>query len=245
VAQEVARTLEVQERPGQEPTDTLVDALGDKEMLLVVDNCEHLFDAAAQLVDALLDSCPRLRALATSREPLGVSGEINRPMLPLSLPGSTDTGIDGEATIEGLIRYEAVRLFVDRTRLRLPDFKLTQENAGAVARVCLKLDGISLAIGLATARMGTLAVEQVAQRLERSLDVLRSTSRTAAPRQQTLRATLDWSHNLLSEAERAFFRRLSIFAGGGLWRQRKRWALEGASSREMCWISSVGWWTSH
>jgi predicted ATPase len=136
----------------------------------------------------------------------------------LSLPATADGG----STVESLMRYEAVRLFVDRACLRLPNFGLTRENAGAAARVCQKLDGIPLAIELATARMGALAVEQVAQRLEASLDVLKSASRTAEPRQQTLRATLDWSHNLLSGAERAFFRRLSIFAGG--------WTLEAAEA---------------
>ena len=125
-------------------------------------------------------------------------------------------------TVEDLVRYEAVRLFVDRARLRLPDFGLNEKNAGAVARVCRKLDGIPLAIELATARMGALAVEQVAQRLEVSLDVLKGHSRTAEPRQRTLGATLDWSHGLLSEAERAVFRRLSVFAGG--------WTLEAAEA---------------
>ena len=159
-----------------------------------------------------------LRCLATSREPLGVSGEVNWPVPPLSLPDATN----GEPTAESLMRYEAVRLFVDRARLRLPDFEVTPENAGAVARVCRKLDGIPLAIELATARMGALAVEQVAQRLEISLDVLKGASRTAAPRQRTLRATLDWSHDLLSEHERSALRRLSVFAGG--------WTLEAAEA---------------
>ena len=225
VAQEVARTLEVQERPGQTLTDTLVEALGDKEikeMLLVVDNCEHLVEATAQLVDALLDSCSRLRVLATSREPLGVEGEALWRVTSLSLPEKTNGGPKGGSSVESLMRYEAVRLFVDRAGLRLPNFELTQENVGAAARVCRKLDGIPLAIELATARMGALAVEQVAQRLEDSLDVLRDANWTAAPRQQTLRATLDWSYNLLSEAERAMFRRLSVFAGG--------WTLEAAEA---------------
>jgi predicted ATPase len=173
-------------------------------------------------VDLLLDSCLRLKVLATSREPLGVSGEVNQPVLPLSLPGTTDGRSHGESTAEGLMRYEAVRLFVDRARLRLPDFQLTQENADAAVRVCRKLNGIPLAIELATARMGALAVEQVAQRLEVSLDVLKSASHTAEARQQTLRATLDWSHDLLSEVERALFRRLSVFAGG--------WTLEATEA---------------
>jgi predicted ATPase/DNA-binding SARP family transcriptional activator/DNA-binding CsgD family transcriptional regulator len=220
VTQEVARALGVQERPDRPLTDALVDALSDKELLMVVDNCEHIVEATALLVDALLDSCPRLRVLATSRVSLGVGGEVLWHVPPLSLPAKTGGGPDGEYTIEGLMRYEAVRLFVDRARLKLPDFELTQKNARAVARVCRRLDGIPLALELATARMGALAVEQVAQRLEASLDVLKGTSRTAAPRQQTLRATLDWSHNLLSEVERALFRRLSVFAGG--------WTLEAA-----------------
>ena len=218
VAQEVAGTLGVQERPGEPLVDTLADALAGKEMLLVLDNCEHLVDAAARLVDSLLTSCQQLRVLATSREPLGVSGEVNWAMHPLSLPDVTN----GELTADALIRYESVRLFVDRARLRLPDFELALENAEAVARVCRKLDGMPLAIELATARMGAFAVEQVAQRLDVSLDVLTGASRSAAPRQRTLRATIDWSHELLSEAERTFFRRLSVFAGG--------WTLEAAEA---------------
>jgi predicted ATPase len=192
--------------------------LAGKEMLLIVDNCEHVVEEAARLVDTLLSSCPRLRVLATSREPLGITGEVNLAVPPLSLPDTAN----GEATADALMRCEAVRLFVDRARLRLLDFKVTQENTGAVARVCRKLEGIPLAIELATARMGALAVEQVARKLEVSLDVLKSASRTAAARQRTLRATLDWSHDLLLEAEQTFFRRLSVFAGG--------WTLEAAEA---------------
>jgi predicted ATPase/DNA-binding SARP family transcriptional activator/DNA-binding CsgD family transcriptional regulator len=219
VPQEVAGALELQERPGQALTDTLAEALGEKGLLLVLDNCEHLVEEAAQLVDALLDSCPRLRVMATSREPLGIQGEVLWQVPPLSLPATTD----GETGVEGFSRYEAVRLFVDRARLRLPDFGLTEENVGAVARVCRKLEGIPLAIELATARMGALAVEQVAQRLEVSLvDVLKGASRSVPPRQQTLRATLEWSHNLLCGAERSLFRRLPVFAGG--------WTLEASEA---------------
>ena len=218
VAQEVANVLGVQERPGEPLTDTLVEALAAKGMLLVLDNCEHIVEAAARLVDTLLASCPNLKVLATSREPLVLPGEVNRAVPPLSLPETTN----GETTPETLAGCEAVRLFVDRAHLRLPDFELTRENAGSVASVCRKLDGIPLAIELATARMGALAVEQVAQRLEISLDVLKGASRIAAPRQRTLRATLDWSHDLLSGAERALFRRLPAFAGG--------WTLEAAEA---------------
>jgi len=217
VVQAVATTLEVREQPGRPILDAILDALRDKEILLVVDNCEHLIDATARLVETLLYSCSRLGVLATSREPLGAGGEAVWQVGPLSLPDA-----DGRSTAEDLMRYEAVRLFVDRVRLRLPDFELTEENAGSVARVCRQLDGIPLAIELATARIGALAVEQVAHRLESSLDVLSGASRSAAPRQQTLRATLDWSHELLSETERTFFGRLSVFAGG--------WTLEAAET---------------
>jgi predicted ATPase/DNA-binding SARP family transcriptional activator/DNA-binding CsgD family transcriptional regulator len=218
VAQEVANILGVQERPDEPLADALAEALAGKEMLLVLDNCEHLVEEAARLVDTLLASCPHLNVLATSREPLGVSGEVNWAVPPLSLPDATN----GKATAEAMMSYEAVRLFVERTRLRLLDFEVTPENAGAVARVCRKLEGIPLAIELATARMGALAVEQVAQRLETSLDVLKGNIRGAAPRQQTLRATLDWSHDLLAEDERVFFGRLAVFAGG--------WTLDAASA---------------
>jgi predicted ATPase/DNA-binding SARP family transcriptional activator len=226
VTQTVAATLGVQEQPDRPLINTLVDFLREKKVLLILDNCEHLLEAATRFTDTLLDSCPRLTVLATSREALGVGGEILWQVRPLSLPATTYGGSirerNGKYSVEGLMRYEAVRLFVDRAHLRLPSFQLTQENAGAVARVCRRLDGIPLAIELATARMGALAVEQVAQRLEGSLDVLRSAGRTAAPRQQTLRATMDWSHDLLSEAERRLFRRLSVFAGG--------WTLEAAEA---------------
>jgi len=217
LAQEMAGALGVTELSGEPLADTLADFLGGKEILLVLDNCEHLIEAAARLAEYLLHWCPRLRVLATSREPLGIAGEVVWQVVPLSLPDR-----DEPASVVGLMRYEALRLFVDRARLRLPDFELTEKNAGAVARVCRKLGGIPLAIELATARMGALAVEQVAQRLETSLDVLKGASRTAAARQRTLRATLDWSHDLLSESERALFRRLSVFAGG--------WTLEAAEA---------------
>src|SRR5215211_5235560 len=194
VPQAVATALKVPERPGQALTDTLVEALSDEEVLLVLDNCEHLVEAAAQLVDKLLDSCPHLRVLATSREPLSAPGEVNLVVPLLSLPARADEEFNEVSTVDSLMGYEALRLFVDRARLRLPDFELTQQNAEAVTRVCRRLDGMPLAIELATARMGALAVEQVAQRLNASLDVLSGANRTAAPRQQTLRATIDWSH---------------------------------------------------
>jgi predicted ATPase len=222
VPEAVAEALKVPERPPEPLAETLAEVLRDRELLLVLDNCEHLLEATAQLVDALLDACPHLRVLATSREPLGIGGETLWQVRSLSLPTTPDAEAEGTSGAETLMRHEAPRLFLDRARLRLPSFEFTQENAGAVARVCRKLDGIPLAIELATARMGALAVEQVAQRLEVSLDVLSGARRSAAPRQQTLKATLDWSHDLLSEAERVLFRKLSVFAGG--------WTLEAAEA---------------
>lgn len=205
----VMTTLGVREQPDKSLTQTLCDYLASRQALLVLDNCEHMVDAAAGLAKDLLLACPRLRMLATSREPLGVPGETIWPVPPLSLPEP-----ETDFTVNGLMRCEAGRLFVERARSRLPAFELTPKNAPAVARICRKLDGIPLAIELSTARMGTLAVEQVAERLEDSLGLLTGGDRTVEPRHRTLRATLDWSYGLLSGPEKALFRRLSVFAGG-------------------------------
>ena len=216
VPQAVASALGIREQPGRPLLGTIIEALRNKEMLLVMDNCEHLIHASSNLAEELLSSCPRLRILATSREPLGIGGEAVRQVGPLSLPETSN----GQSTAESLMRCEAVRLFVERSRVMAPDFGLTEGNAGAVVRVCRRLDGIPLAIELAAARLGDLAVEQVAGRLEGSLDLLQSSGRSAEPKHQTLRSTLDWSYNLLDEMERALFGRLSVYAGG--------WTLEAA-----------------
>lgn len=205
----VAAVLGVREQPDRSITQALCDHLASRQALLVLDNCEHLLDAAARVSKELLCACPRLRILATSREPLGVTGESILPVPTLSVP---DAGIG--ASGRDLMSSGAVRLFVDRARSRLPAFELTPENADAVARICRELDGIPLAIELSTARMGALAVEQVAERLEDSLKLLTGGDRTAAPRHRTLRATLDWSYALLEPPERSLFERLSVFAGG-------------------------------
>lgn len=213
--QAVAGTLGVREQPGQPITDTLAEALRDKETLLVLDNCEHLADPVARLLDALLDSCPRLRVLATSRETLNVEGEAVRWVSSLPVPAPNRLPTAGE-----LIRYDAVRLFLDRVRLKLPDFDLTAENGRAVAKICRELEGIPLAIELATARVGTLSVEQISERLQDTLGLLSAGRRTAVTRQRTLRGALDWSYEMLGESERTLFERLSVFAGG--------WTLEAA-----------------
>jgi len=217
VVQRVAETLGVREQPGRPLAATLADSLRTKDLLLVLDNCEHLIEASAHLADALLDGCTGLRVLATSREALNVPGEVIWRVRPLPIPDPKASPTVGE-----LSTCESVRLFLDRARSRLPDFGLTPHNACAVATICRELDGIPLAIELSTARMGALAVEQVAERLEDSLGLLTGGNRTAEPRQRTLRATLDWSHELLSEPERKLFGRLSVFAGG--------WTLEAAEA---------------
>ncbi|HZC18117.1 MAG TPA: AAA family ATPase, partial [Rubrobacteraceae bacterium] len=211
VPQAVASALGVREQPGRPLLETLEDALRATKALLVVDNCEHLIDAAARLTDALLSACPKLRILATSRESLGVEGETLWLVPPLSLPDP----LRPPTTVEGAVGYEAVRLFLDRARSRLPAFKLTPQNTQAVVGICRTLDGIPLALELAAARMSALAVEQIAERLEDSLRLLSSGgSRTVEPRHRTMRAALKWSHDLLSEPERKLFGRLSVFAGG-------------------------------
>jgi len=217
VPQAVAKAVGVLERPGQPLADTLAEYLRATSVLLVVDNCEHLADSAADLLDTLLDSCPRLRVLATSRAALGLAGEVVWRVPSLSVPDTDRLPAPGEMT-----RYEAVRLFAERARLKLPAFQLASEDAPAVAEVCSKLEGIPLAIELATARMGTLSVRQISERLQDPLSLLSVGGRTAVSRQQTLRGTLDWSYELLSEFERALFGRLSVFAGG--------WTLEATEA---------------
>ena len=209
VPQVIAGTLGVQEQPGRPLVESLLEALGDKEMLLVLDNCEHLIDAAARLAKTLLDSCSRLRVLATSREPLGVPDESGWLVPSLSTPDALQS-----ATTEELGGYEAVRLFTDRAAKRHPGFELTPENARAVAQVCARLEGIPLAIELAAARVGMLSADQISDRLGHSLKLLKSDDPSADHRHQTLRAALEWSFELLGEPGQVLFRRLSLFAGG-------------------------------
>jgi predicted ATPase/DNA-binding SARP family transcriptional activator/DNA-binding CsgD family transcriptional regulator/Tfp pilus assembly protein PilF len=209
VVQEVAGTLKTQEQPGSLLLESLLDALGEKEMMLVLDNCEHLVDAVARLATSLLDSCPRLRLLATSRQRLGVVGESTWLVPSLSAPGSQETLTVGE--LEG---YESARLFADRASKRHPGFELTPENARAVARVCTSLEGLPLAIELAAAWVGILSAGQISERLEHSLNLLTRGERTADHRHRTLRATLDWGYELLGGPEQALLGRLSVFAGG-------------------------------
>jgi predicted ATPase len=177
-------------------------------MLLVIDDCEHLVEAAAHLVDTLLDNCTHLRVLATSREALAVAGEVRWSVPSLSVPHSQRL-----STVEELEAYESARLFAERARHRDPSFTLTSGSAQSVAEICRRLDGIPLALELAAARIGALSPGQISERLGDSLGLFTGGVRTTTPRQRTLRGALDWSHDLLSENEKRLFGRLSVFAG--------------------------------
>jgi predicted ATPase/DNA-binding NarL/FixJ family response regulator len=209
VHQAVASTLGVREQPGRSVIEALSYYLRTRKVLLVLDNCEHLIDACAELAEALLHSCPELRILATSREALGITGEVAWSVPSLSLPD-----LRRLPDIESLHHYESARLFLERAAAVKPTFALTELNAPSVAQVCYRLDGIPLAIELAAARAKVLPVEEIANRLDHSFGLLSAGSRTAMPRHRTLHATMDWSHELLGREERALFRRLSVFAGG-------------------------------
>jgi predicted ATPase/DNA-binding CsgD family transcriptional regulator/transcriptional regulator with XRE-family HTH domain len=215
VARAVAVVLGVYERPEQPLEETLVDVLGTRRLLLVLDNCEHLVAMCAALVERLLTRCPHVRVLATSREHLGISGETTWRVPSLSLPLA-----ERSPSVENLVHSDAVRLFAQRASQALPGFAVTQDNALAIAQVCRRLDGIPLALELAAARVNSLTVAQIASRLDDSLGLLTTGGRTTTDRQRTLRGTLDWSYDLLSVPERTLLGRLAVFAGG--------WTLQAA-----------------
>jgi predicted ATPase len=205
----VAAVFNLREDPAYSIQEALTDYLRPKQLLLVLDNCEHLILACARLADHLLASCPQLKLLASSRESLGVRGEVAYSVPSLPYP-ETGTLRDSAA----MQQYPAVSLFIERAKAALPDFKLTGHNLAAITRICQRLDGIPLALELAAARMNILTTEQLAARLDDTFRLLVGGSRTALPRQQTLRATIDWSYDLLNDQERSLLRRLSVFAGG-------------------------------
>jgi non-specific serine/threonine protein kinase len=204
----VAATFHLRQESPATPLGTiLTDHLRDKATLLLLDNCEHLFDACARLVHTLLTACPRLQILATSRAALGIAGEVAWRVPSLTLPDAA------QAPPHEIARFDAVRLFAERAALAAPHWKLP-EHAPTVARICARLDGMPLAIELAAARLKVLSAEQIAARLDDCFALLTGGSATALPRHQTLRAAMDWSYDLLTEEERVLFHRLSIFAGG-------------------------------
>jgi len=215
VVQTVCATLDIAPQGNIAALQVLTDYLKQKKILLVVDNCEHLIDVCAQLCETLLHVCPNLWIVASSREALGVEGENAYHVPSLSLPNPHDK-------FEMIEKSEAVKLFMERANTVVPEFGMTSTNAPVIAQICHRLDGIALAIELAASRVKLLKVEQIAARLDDAFRLLTGGSRTALPRQQTLRALIDWSYNLLSDEEKTVLRRLSVFVGG--------WALEAAEA---------------
>jgi predicted ATPase len=216
VPQAVALALGVRQEAKRPALSTLVDALRERELLLLLDNCEHLIPACLEVIAALLGACLALSILATSREALGVGGELLWRVPSLSVPPSSfDQPAQGgaEAITEQVRSSEAVQLFLTRAQAVRPDFHLTPLNAAAIARICQRLDGIPLAIELAAARVQVLSSEQIAARLADRFGLLTRGHRLALPRQQTLRASLDWSYGLLEDGEQRLLRRLAVFAG--------------------------------
>src|SRR6266567_1609685 len=211
----VTAALGIRGEPDRRLADTLADALRPRNTLLILDSCEHLVQAAAELVQRLLAGCPGLRVIATSREPLGVRGEFIWRVPPLGLPLAA--GADGAGlSAQEVVRCEAVQFFSARAAAVRPGFGLDEANAAAVAEICRTLDGVPLAIELAAARIRALSAEQIALRLADRFELLAGGDRTAPPRQQTLRATVEWSYDLLTSAERTLLSRLSVFHGWSL-----------------------------
>jgi predicted ATPase/DNA-binding winged helix-turn-helix (wHTH) protein len=213
--QTVAAVLGLKEQQGRSLTQTISEHLASKHLLLVLDNAEHLLAACAELADAALRRCAQPVILVTSRERLGMAGELTYRVPSLSIPDPKR-----DTTPEVLAKYESARLFIERARLQRPHFAVTAQNASALASVCHRLDGIPLAIELAAPRVRSMSMEEVNQRLDQRFGLLTGGSRTALPRQRTLRAMIDWSYDLLSDAEQALLCRLSVFSGG--------WTLEAA-----------------
>ena len=205
VASTVAATLGVRQEAGIPLIERLIAQLASRRVLIVLDNCEHVIDAAAELVDALLAACAELKIVATSREGLGLAGEQTFSVRPLSLPAGAD--------LEAIQASEAVQLFVDRARLAVPEFAVNEQSAPAIVEICRRLDGIALAIELAAARVTMLTVEEIRARLDDRFRLLTGGNR-ALPRHQTLQATLQWSYETLTPQEQRLFRQLAVFAGG-------------------------------
>ena len=221
VPQAVAAVLGVKEVAGRPVIEALEKYVKDRQLLLILDNCEHLVQASAELAKKLLRSGRGLQILASSRERLHVMGETTYPVPSLAIP-EAQIAVGDTAGLDAFKRFEAVRLFIDRATASQPSFQITSKTAGAVADICRRLDGIPLAIELAAARVGAMAVEQIATRLGDRFELLSGGDKTSMPRQQTLRASIDWSVELLSVAERELLERLSVFAGG--------WTLEAAEA---------------
>jgi non-specific serine/threonine protein kinase len=216
VARTAAAVLQVREEPGRPMLDTLVNAVSDRRLLVVLDNAEHVLGAVAKLADVMMRSCPRAWLLVTSREPLGISGERLFRVPSLAVPPAD------LAAQDRLAAFESVQLFAERASMHRQGFAVNAANAAAVAAVCVRLDGIPLALELAAARLGSLSVPEISSRLDQRFRLLTGGSRTALPRHQTLRALIDWSYDLLDPEEQIMLGQLSVFAGG--------WTLEAAEA---------------
>lgn len=217
VPQTVAAALHVREQPGRPVLDALIDYLRSRTLLLILDNCEHLIGACAQLAETLLRTSPNLKILASSREALGISGEVT-----FDVPSLSIADLRQATTFEAISNNDCARLFKERATAAQSSFRLTPENAPSVAQICIRLDGIPLAVELAAARVKLFTPEQIAARLDDRFRLLTAGSRTALPRQRTLRALIDWSYDLLSEPEQVLFKRLSVFVDG--------WTFEAAEA---------------
>jgi predicted ATPase/DNA-binding winged helix-turn-helix (wHTH) protein/Tfp pilus assembly protein PilF len=215
VPQMVANALAIAEQPAKSLIETIAESLASRHLLLVLDNAEHVLGACAQLADALLRRCEQLVILVTSRERLGIAGELIYRVPSLSVPGP-----ERDATPEQISGCESARLFIERARLQLPHFAVTVQSAAALASICRRLDGIALAIELAAPRVRSMSMEELSRHLDQRFGLLTGGSRTALPRHRTLRSLIDWSYDFLSEAEKAMLRRASVFSGG--------WTLEAA-----------------
>ena len=217
VPQTLLSIFNLREDSHRSVSEVLIDYLRAKTILLLFDNCEHLIDACARISESLLQACPKLRILASSREALGIAGEIAYRVPSLLTPDPVDL-----PSLDELGNMDSIRLFIERAATAKPGFQLTKDNASFIAQICSRLDGIPLALELAASRVKVLNPEQIAARLDDRFRLLTGGSRTALPRQQTLRAMIDWSYSLLTEQEKTLFRRLAVFVGG--------WTLEAAES---------------
>ena len=228
VGQTVAQVLGVSEEFEAPVSQSIVQSLQSKRLMLILDNCEHVLEGARELVSALLRGCPNVKVLATSRAPLGMWGEQSYRVPSLSMPD-----VRRRITARDAIGFEAVRLLVDRAMLHKPEFALTEQNATAMVKICSRLDGIPLALELAAARMRSMTAEDIHSRLDDRFRLLTGGDRSALPRQQTLRALIDWSYELLDQNEKDLLMVLSVFAGG--------WTLTAAE--ELCSGDGIERWT--
>ena len=211
---EAAKALGVEEDPGTPLSESILAHLSDRQLLLILDNCEHVVDSAAKFTELVLNHSPDVHVLVTTREGLGISGEVLRLVPSLRLPGEGDLSSMADLAFDTDEEAGALRLFLERAQEVTPGFALDESNLGTVAQICRRLDGIPLAIELAAARTRVLTPEEILLRLDDRFRLLTGGSRTALPRQQTLEATMDWSHDLLSEREQVVLRRLAVFRGG-------------------------------